>query len=160
MIIPHFNLCFFSLKALKSEWEREAEHTQSALQTSLLDYQNRLTSTQKELDSTQASIIKTNITLTEAQEALARTQSELQDSKARLDKLQTSSEEQSQNLEDELKQALADRDAAARELQSSTVLQGLLPKNSDCILQTIKSLVKKLNIFTVFKSVFNASKYE
>lgn len=49
-------------------------------------------------------------------------QSELQELLVRMDELQTSSKEHSQNLEEELKQALADRDAAARKLHSSTPL--------------------------------------
>lgn len=55
--------------------------------------------------------------LTETQAALSKIQSELQESLARLADLQLSSEEQNQKLEEELKQALADRDAAASELQ-------------------------------------------
>lgn len=49
-------------------------------------------------------------------------QSALQELLVRMDELQTSSKEHSQNLEEELKQALADRDAAARKLHSSTLL--------------------------------------
>lgn len=103
-------------QALRSQWDKDAEGTQSNLQTSLSEAQNSLTATQTELANTQASLTQTNKALTEAQAALSHAQSKLQESCARLEELQTSSKEQNQKLEEELKQAWADRDAAAREL--------------------------------------------
>ncbi|XP_073339040.1 pericentrin isoform X2 [Pagrus major] len=97
-------------QALRSQWNKDAESTRSNLQTSLTETQNSLTVTQAEL-------AQTNKALSESQEALSQTQSELQESRARLEELQTSSKEQSQKLEEELKQAWADRDAAACRLE-------------------------------------------
>ncbi|KAM8737047.1 pericentrin isoform 2-T2 [Acanthopagrus schlegelii] len=97
-------------QALMSQWNKDAESTQSNLQTSLTETQNSLTVTQAEL-------AQTNKALSESQEALSQTQSQLQESQARLEELQTSSKENSQKLEEELKQAWADRDAAACRLE-------------------------------------------
>ncbi|KAM7376064.1 hypothetical protein PAMP_005812 [Pampus punctatissimus] len=105
------------IQALRSELEEETESTQSTLQTSLSEMQKSLTSTQTELSSTQSSLTQTNKALTEAQTALSQLQSELQNSKARLEEFQTSSTEQNLKLEEELKQALTDRDAAACALE-------------------------------------------
>lgn len=112
-----FILLLFSFfpQALRSQWDKDTESTQSNLQKSLSETQNSLTAIQTELSSTQASLAQTNKALTEAQAALSQTQSELQESWARLEELQTSSKEQSEKLEESLKQARADRDAAARE---------------------------------------------
>ncbi|XP_029350413.1 pericentrin isoform X2 [Echeneis naucrates] len=109
------------MQALKSQWEKEAETAQSNLHTSLMEKQNCLVATQTELASTKASLAKINKTLYEAQ-------SELKESRARLEELQISSEEENQKLEEQLKQAWTDRNAAAcslEELVSShkTVLQ-------------------------------------
>ncbi|XP_027130303.1 pericentrin isoform X5 [Larimichthys crocea] len=101
------------IQALRSQWEKDAETTQSNLQTSLSETQNSLTATQAELANTQASLTETNEALTEAQAAL----SELHESQARLVELQTSAKEQNQKLEEELRQAFADRDAAACALE-------------------------------------------
>ncbi|XP_031165616.2 pericentrin isoform X6 [Sander lucioperca] len=98
------------IQALRSQWDKDAESTHWNLQTSLSE-------TQTELASTQASLTQTNEALTEAQAALSQTQSELQESSAQLRELQTSSKEQNQKREEELKEALADRDAAARALE-------------------------------------------
>lgn len=123
-MIPHlihfnyifkFILVFFLLQALISQWDKDAESTRSNHQTSLSETQNSLNATQTELASTHKA-------LTEVQAALSQTQSELRESWAKLDELQTSSKEESQKLEEELKQAWADRDAAARELHPSTIL--------------------------------------
>uniref|UniRef100_UPI0037E7F2AE pericentrin isoform X2 n=1 Tax=Semicossyphus pulcher TaxID=241346 RepID=UPI0037E7F2AE len=116
------------IQTLRSQWGKDAESIQSTLQISLQEAQNNLTATQTELASTRASLTETNKALTEAQAALSQTQSQLQESLARLDKVQTSSKEQNQKLEEELKQAWADRDAAARALEElvsshKTVLQ-------------------------------------
>ncbi|XP_036981473.1 pericentrin isoform X2 [Acanthopagrus latus] len=97
-------------QALMSQWNKDAESTQSNLQTSLTETQNSLTVTQAEL-------AQTNKALGESQEALSQTQSQLQESQARLEELQTSSNENSHKLEEELKQAWADRDAAACRLE-------------------------------------------
>ncbi|XP_039642921.1 pericentrin isoform X3 [Perca fluviatilis] len=105
------------IQTLRSQWDKDAESTHFNLQTSLSETQNSLTATQTELASTQASLTQTNEALTEAQAALSQTQSELQESWAQLWELQTSSKEQNQKLEEELKQAWADRDAAARSLE-------------------------------------------
>lgn len=128
----NFNYLFqlinsFLSQALRSELEKEAESTQSTLQTSLSEMQNSLTGTQTELSSTQSSLTQTNKAVTEAQAALSQTQSELRDSKARLEEFQTASKEQNQKLDEELKQAWTDRDAAACELHYSTVLPASLP---------------------------------
>ncbi|XP_044023203.1 pericentrin isoform X3 [Siniperca chuatsi] len=105
------------IQALRSQWDMDTESTKSILQTSLSETQNSLTATQTELASTQASLTQTNKALTEAQAALSQTQSELLELGARLENLQTSSKEQNQKLEEELKQAWSDRDAAARALE-------------------------------------------
>ena len=119
-----FNSSVLSLfsQALRSQWDKDAESAKSNLQTSLSETQNSLTATQSELASTQASLSQTSKALTDAQVALSQTQSELQESHGRLEKLNTSSKEQSLKLEEELKQAWADRDAAACELHHSAVL--------------------------------------
>uniref|UniRef100_A0A3B5B329 Pericentrin-like n=1 Tax=Stegastes partitus TaxID=144197 RepID=A0A3B5B329_9TELE len=108
--------------------EKQAKENQAAFQKSLSDIQNNLTATQTELSSAQDSLRETKKALTEAQTALSQTLSELQETQARLDELQTSSKEQTQKLEEELKQAWADRDAAASSLEElvsshKTVLQ-------------------------------------
>ncbi|XP_041668237.1 pericentrin isoform X2 [Cheilinus undulatus] len=105
------------MQALRSQWEKDAENTKSKLQKTLSESQSGLTATQAELHSTQDSLTQANKALTEAQAALSQTQSELQESSAQLKELQTSSQEQKQKLEEELKQALADRDATARTLE-------------------------------------------
>ncbi|XP_034713635.1 pericentrin isoform X3 [Etheostoma cragini] len=105
------------IQALRSQWDKNAESTHWNLQTSLSETQKSLTATQTELSSTQASLTQTNKALPEAQAALSHTQSELQESLAQLRELQTSSEEQNQKRDEELKQAWADRDAAARALE-------------------------------------------
>uniref|UniRef100_A0A3Q3MWM4 Pericentrin n=1 Tax=Labrus bergylta TaxID=56723 RepID=A0A3Q3MWM4_9LABR len=99
-----------------TKWEKEAESTQSKLQETLSESQNSLTVTQTELATTQASLTHTNKALTEAQAALSQMQSELRESSARLEELQTG-KEQNQKLEEELRQAWNDRDAAARALE-------------------------------------------
>ncbi|XP_008275148.1 pericentrin [Stegastes partitus] len=115
-------------QVLRTQWEKESESNQAAFQKSLSDIQNNLTATQTELSSAQDSLRETKKALTEAQTALSQTLSELQETQARLDELQTSSKEQTQKLEEELKQAWADRDAAASSLEElvsshKTVLQ-------------------------------------
>ncbi|XP_035529571.1 pericentrin [Morone saxatilis] len=105
------------IQALRSQWDKDTESNQSNLQTSLSETQNSLAASQTELASIQASLTQTKKALTEAQAALSQTQSELQESRARLEELQTSSKEQNQKQEEELKQAWADRDAAARALE-------------------------------------------
>ncbi|XP_054469221.1 pericentrin isoform X2 [Anoplopoma fimbria] len=105
------------IQALRSQWDKEAESTQSNLQTSLSEAQSSLTATQTELASTHNSLTQTSKALAEAQTALSQTQSELRESLARLQELQASSKEQNQKLEEELKLAWADRDAAARALE-------------------------------------------
>ncbi|XP_039994200.1 pericentrin isoform X3 [Xiphias gladius] len=105
------------IQALRLQWEKEAESTGSNLQTSLSETQNSLAASQTELASTKASLTQINKALSEAQAALSLTQSELQESRARLEELQTSSKEEIQKLEAELKQAWADRNAAACSLE-------------------------------------------
>ncbi|XP_051244571.1 pericentrin isoform X2 [Dicentrarchus labrax] len=105
------------IQALRLQWDKDTESNQSNLQTSLSETQNSLSASQTELASIQASLTETKKALTEAQAALSQTQSELQESRARLEELQTSSKEQNQKQEEELKQAWADRDAAARALE-------------------------------------------
>ncbi|XP_054861917.1 pericentrin isoform X3 [Amphiprion ocellaris] len=105
------------VQVLRAQWEKEVETTQANFQTSLSEIQNNVTATQTELSSTQDSLRETNKALTEAQAALSQTLSELQGTQARLEELQTSSKEQTQKLEEELKQAWADRDAAACSLE-------------------------------------------
>lgn len=102
------------------KWDKDAESARSVLQATLSETQDQLGAAQAELASTQTSLSQKNSALTETQEALSKIQSELQESLARLADLQLSSEEQSRKLEEELRQALADRDAAASE---SRVLQ-------------------------------------
>ncbi|XP_010784783.1 pericentrin [Notothenia coriiceps] len=69
------------------------------------------------LSEMQNSLTATQTDLTQTLKAVSQTQAELQRSGARLQELQTSSKEQNQELEAELKQACADRDAAARSLE-------------------------------------------
>ncbi|XP_074547801.1 pericentrin [Halichoeres trimaculatus] len=80
------------IQALRSHWDKLLSETQ-----------NGLTTTQKELR--------------EAQAALTQTQSDLKETSARLQELQTSSKEQKEKVEEELRGALADRDAAACALE-------------------------------------------
>uniref|UniRef100_A0A3Q3K048 ELK domain-containing protein n=1 Tax=Monopterus albus TaxID=43700 RepID=A0A3Q3K048_MONAL len=100
--------------------------------------------TQKSIISIQAELTQTSKLLSEAQAAVLLTQSELQDSRARLEELQAA-KEQSQKLEEELKQAWADRDAAAREFHPSTNLPTcpFLLKQSILHLQEEKDLLKQ-----------------
>ncbi|XP_053290033.1 pericentrin isoform X3 [Pleuronectes platessa] len=105
------------IQALRLQWEKEAESDRSNLLTSLSEAENSLTATQTELASTQTSLTQINKSLSEAQAALSQTQSELNESQARLKELQLSSKEENEKLEEELKQALADRDAAASSLE-------------------------------------------
>ncbi|KAG7229208.1 hypothetical protein INR49_013151 [Caranx melampygus] len=105
------------IQALRSHWEKEAESAHSNLHTSLSETQNSLAATQAELASTKASLSQINTALSEAQVALSQSQSELQESQARLERAQTSSKEENQKLEVELKQAWADRDVAACSLE-------------------------------------------
>ncbi|KAK5886534.1 hypothetical protein CesoFtcFv8_017560 [Champsocephalus esox] len=91
------------IQALRSQWDKNAESRESNLQMSLSEMQNSLTATQTDL--------------TQTLKALSQTQAELQRSGARLQELQTSSKEQNQELEAELEQACADRDAAACSLE-------------------------------------------
>ncbi|XP_060938561.1 pericentrin [Limanda limanda] len=105
------------IQALRLQWEKEAESARSNLLTSLSEAENSLTATQTELASTQTSLTQINKSLSEAQAALSQTQSELKESQARLKELQLSSKEENQKLEEELKQAWADRDAAASSLE-------------------------------------------
>ncbi|XP_034431835.1 pericentrin isoform X3 [Hippoglossus hippoglossus] len=105
------------IQALRLQWEKEAETARSNLLTSLSEAENSLTATQTELASTQTSLTQINKSLSEAQAALSQTQSELKESQARLKELQLSTKEENQRLEEELKQAWADRDAAASSLE-------------------------------------------
>ncbi|XP_068436282.1 pericentrin [Clinocottus analis] len=98
------------MQALRSQWNKEAE---SNLQTSVSETPISITATQTELTSTRTSLNHTNKALTEAQTASSQTQAELRESLARFQELQASSREQNQKLEEELKQAWADRDSAA-----------------------------------------------
>ncbi|XP_061824099.2 pericentrin isoform X2 [Nerophis lumbriciformis] len=98
------------IQALRSDWLIKAESTQSTLQNSLI-------ATQTELAKAHETLKETKKSLVEAQESLTQTQTELQESKAQLESFQTTSKEQQQNLEEELKQAWADRDAAAHSLE-------------------------------------------
>uniref|UniRef100_A0A3Q4I7N9 Pericentrin n=1 Tax=Neolamprologus brichardi TaxID=32507 RepID=A0A3Q4I7N9_NEOBR len=95
------------------------DYTQDHLSCSMI-FILYLSATQTELTSTQAS-------LAEAQEAVSQKQSEVQETQARMEELQTSSKEQTQKLE-ELKRALAERDAAVSQLQEE---KNLLKQSSD-----------------------------
>ncbi|XP_057715000.1 pericentrin isoform X2 [Corythoichthys intestinalis] len=95
---------------LRSEWAFEAERTQSTLQDSLA-------STKIDLAKTEASLTQTSQALIEAEESLSRTRTELQESKACLESFEISSQEQRQKLEEELKQAWADRSITACSLE-------------------------------------------
>ncbi|XP_062413118.1 pericentrin isoform X11 [Pungitius pungitius] len=101
------------IQALQSQWDKEAENTQSTLKTSLSDTQRGLAVAQAEITSTHESLTQTNKALTEALTALSQTQSEQQESVARLQELQ----ESNHKLEEELEQAWGDRDAAARAVE-------------------------------------------
>ncbi|XP_071063370.1 pericentrin isoform X2 [Pseudochaenichthys georgianus] len=91
------------IQALRSQWDKNAESRESNLQMFLSEMQNSLTATQTDL--------------TQTLKALSQTQAELQRSGAKLQELQTSSKDMNQELEAELEQACADRDAAARSLE-------------------------------------------
>ncbi|KAM4541725.1 pericentrin isoform 3-T3 [Odontesthes bonariensis] len=113
------------MQALREQWETEAG---ANLQRSLSNIQNSLTATQTELNSTQATLAETSKALAEANAALSQTESKLQGTQARLEELQASSMEQAQKLQEELKQAWADRDSAVYSLEElvcshKTVLQ-------------------------------------
>ncbi|MED6286560.1 hypothetical protein CHARACLAT_007257 [Characodon lateralis] len=102
------------IQALRVQWETEAE---TISQRSLSEIHNRLNAAQTELINTQASLAETSNALADARAALPQTQSELQETMATLEELQTSSKEQVQKLEEDLKQACADKDAAANSLE-------------------------------------------
>ncbi|XP_031703854.1 pericentrin [Anarrhichthys ocellatus] len=119
------------MQALRSQWDKEAESTQSNLQTSLSETQSSLNATHMELASTRVCLNQTNKALTEAQTALSQTQSELRESWTRLQEHQASSKEQNQQLEEELKQAWADRDAAARALEELVSSHNALLKEKE-----------------------------
>ncbi|KAK9534370.1 hypothetical protein VZT92_009414 [Zoarces viviparus] len=119
------------IQALRSQWDKEAGSTQSNLQTALSETQSSLTATHTELASTRVCLTQTNKALTEAQTALSQTQSELRESWTRLQELQASSKEQNQQLEEELKQAWADRDAAARALEELVSSHNALLKEKE-----------------------------
>lgn len=104
--------CFF-VKALRAQWVVEAETTS---QRCLSEIQNHLNDAQTELINTQASLAETNQALSDARAALSQTQSELQETRTALEELQISSKEQVQKLEEDLKRACADKDAAASKL--------------------------------------------
>ncbi|XP_047200841.1 pericentrin isoform X3 [Girardinichthys multiradiatus] len=106
------------IQALRVQWETEAE---TICQRSLSEIHNRLNAAQTELINTQASLAETSNALADARAALPQTQSELQETKAALEELQTSSKEQVQKLEEDLKQACADKDAAASKLRRGTL---------------------------------------
>lgn len=131
-------LAFSFSQALRSQWNKDAESTQSNLHTSLTETQNSLTVTQAEL-------AQTNKALSESQEALSQTQLQLQESRARLEELQTSSKEESQKLEEELKQAWADRDAAACELLSTDLPSSLTVLTSSKAAQSFIFITRQLN---------------
>ncbi|XP_051997412.1 pericentrin-like [Xyrauchen texanus] len=90
------------LEDLKAEWLVEAEMTRT-------DLQCRLNDTDQKLSETQAA-------LSESREALAETL-------GRLEALELSREKENNNLEKDLNQALADRDAAAREFEELVACQ-------------------------------------
>uniref|UniRef100_A0A3B5M5U7 ELK domain-containing protein n=1 Tax=Xiphophorus couchianus TaxID=32473 RepID=A0A3B5M5U7_9TELE len=90
-------------------WETEAETTS---QRSLSEIQNRLNATQTELVNTQASLAETSRALADTRAALSQSQSDLQEATAALEELQTSRTEQIQKLEEDLKRASADKEAA------------------------------------------------
>uniref|UniRef100_A0A3Q2P6W8 Pericentrin n=1 Tax=Fundulus heteroclitus TaxID=8078 RepID=A0A3Q2P6W8_FUNHE len=108
---------------LKQQWEaRFAQERTSMLEKhdkeiqvslSLSEIQNRLNATQTELINAQATLAETSAALAETRAALSRTQSDLQEA----EEVQASSKEQVQKLEEELKQARADKDAAASSLE-------------------------------------------
>ncbi|XP_017270711.1 pericentrin isoform X2 [Kryptolebias marmoratus] len=104
------------IQALRVQWETEAEQN---LQRSLSDIKNCLNATPTELSSKQMSLTETSKALTDAKAALPLTQAELQETKTRLEELQTTSKDQAQKLEEELKRAWADRDAAAYSLEET-----------------------------------------
>ncbi|XP_076013417.1 pericentrin isoform X2 [Genypterus blacodes] len=86
------------MQALKLQWE-EAELSLSNLKTSLTETQSRLADTQRELASTLASLSQT-------QTSLSHSLSEL-----------SSIKEKKQKLEQQLKEAIVNRDAAARAVE-------------------------------------------
>ncbi|XP_058471141.1 pericentrin [Solea solea] len=105
------------IQTLWSQWDKEAECARSNLLTSLSQTQNNLSATQTELASTQASLTEVKNALSEAQAAWLETKSELQESQAKLHEVQIASKEENHKLEEELKLAWADRDAAACSLE-------------------------------------------
>ncbi|XP_047466343.1 pericentrin [Mugil cephalus] len=105
------------IQALRQQWEKEAESTNASLQTSLREIQDSLTAKEEELASTQVSLTEAEKALTDARAALSQSQSELQESRASLEELKTVSKEQNQKLEEQLREAWADRDAAARSVE-------------------------------------------
>ncbi|KAM4625822.1 pericentrin [Polymixia lowei] len=115
------------IQALRSEWERSQADLQTSLsetQKSLNDTQTELAEARVELSENRASLAQAQTSLTQTQEALtearaapSQPQSDLRECQARLEELQTSSEKEIQRLEEELSQAWADRDAAARAVE-------------------------------------------
>lgn len=126
------------IQALRVQWETEAEQN---VQRSLSEIKNCLNATQTELSSKQTSLTEMSKALTDAKSALCQTQSELQETKARLEELQTTSKDQVQKLEEELKQAWTDRDAAAGESHPTCV-----SSVSHCKNKMFKNNLKFLNL--------------
>ncbi|XP_043999044.1 pericentrin isoform X2 [Gambusia affinis] len=104
------------IQALRTQWEAEAETTS---QRTLSEIQNRLNATQTELVNTQASLAETSRALADTRAALSQSQSDLQEATAALEELQTSRTEQVQKLEEDLRRAWADKEAAANSLEES-----------------------------------------
>ncbi|XP_034015360.1 pericentrin isoform X1 [Thalassophryne amazonica] len=105
------------IQTLQSKWEEENKSSLSNLQSSLSETENSLASTRAEFADNKNTLLQTNKALNEVQEALSHTELELQQSEARLEEFQTLSKEHEQKLQEELKQAWADRDAAACALE-------------------------------------------
>ncbi|MEQ2167761.1 hypothetical protein GOODEAATRI_007305 [Goodea atripinnis] len=139
-------------QALRVQWETEAE---TISQRSLSEIHNRLNAAQTELINTQASLAETSNALADARAALPQTQSELQETKATLEELQTSSKEQVQKLEEELKQACADKDAAASK-PFSLCLLGHLPE----LKEQLMARSSQVDDIEHLKTEFNEQKRE
>ncbi|XP_056315576.1 pericentrin [Danio aesculapii] len=84
------------LEDLKTEWLLEGEKIKTELQSQLNDVLHKLS---------------------EAETALTQAEAALSDTQGKLEELQRSSDDDLKNLEKELKQALMDRDAAARAVE-------------------------------------------
>uniref|UniRef100_M4A5V3 Pericentrin n=1 Tax=Xiphophorus maculatus TaxID=8083 RepID=M4A5V3_XIPMA len=102
-----YSLCICEcLDELKQRFETRFAQERAGLE------EKQIKEIQTELVNTQASLAETSRALADTRAALSQSQSDLQEATAALEELQTSRTEQVQKLEEDLKRASADKEAA------------------------------------------------